>query len=792
MRRSLFWVAVLAIVVTGSNALAESRLSFEYDWQSLQSAGIPSNSKRFVSGTSLSSLSSRGLREISHLQFLVLSGQVDSVMVNRSEPFSVESAKIESEHAVTTFSGDDIRGEDYYRQAIDTYSMRDREINPAQIIESKTNVGGKELLTVGVKTIDQCQPQLSATGFGKIALVFYGSDDLQVEQITDARELMQLAAEESRDCVLSGSAAKVTGDSYPEYLIITNDDLAPAFQPLLRWKSIKGLASGIIRMNQVLAISYGVDDAEKLRNFLIEMYNNGTRYVLLGGDETVVPVRYAFPSNTTSMPTLDILQLCDLYYGDVNGNWDVDGDGVYGEPTQDSPDLNAELLVGRLPVCTPAQVTDYVSKLITYEQNPHNGDYAYLNKSLFVAADQMRDYGGGVGQHTLLAQSMPAQVISDTTDLIEAPTGFADNPSYPLAANSTAKLGDGWGIISLLIHGRGDGWIIRSNQYNQWPKSFILTATGTDDGHGYMSNIRSNGMPGLVYSVGCNNGAFDLDLPPFPSANPTVATAFLTKPDGGAVVFVGYSRWGWVTTSWQIEQAFLDYLYNTNANPAEALRYVKLQYSYYRDECYGLNLDGDPEMKIWTTLPQTMTLSVPQSLPAGAGEFEVTVRSGSTPVAGALVSVVKNDSIATQLLTDASGKVTMPIEYSVSDTFKVYAFKAGYATATQRLNPQLVLGTDDDVQLPKAFEVFQNYPNPFNPATTIAFQTDRTGDVTLEIFNILGEKVKTAMAEPLAAGRHEVSWDGSDDSGVPVSSGVYFARIRTEDQSAIVKMCLMK
>ena len=110
----------------------------------------------------------------------------------------------------------------------------------------------------------------------------------------------------------------------------------------------------------------------------------------------------------------------------------------------------------------------------------------------------------------------------------------------------------------------------------------------------------------------------------FPSANPCVATAFLAKPDGGAVAFVGYSRWGWVSTSWRLEQAFLDYLYNVNNNPAEALRYSKLQLTYYRDHCYGLNLAGDPEMKIWTDAPRPLTVPVPDALPDGAIGIEVT------------------------------------------------------------------------------------------------------------------------------------------------------------------------
>ncbi len=728
-----------------------------------------------------------------YLQFVVERGGVDSVLVIRSEPYSWgKMVNPQEEMAVTTFSGDDSHMSDFYGNELAGYLAHEREQNAPRVIESRTLIGGREVLTIGVTPFDIDSVSGQATGFADISVEFWGSENLLVNQLSSVEQLMQLTQMETEGRMSKSIVSTALSSAAPEYLIVTGQALVDAFAPLAEWKTLKGLTAQTVTMDEVLAVSTGIDDAEKLRNFLIEKYNSGTRYVLLGGDETVVPIRYAFAANTSSMPTVDLLQICDLYFADINGVWDVDGDGVYGEPMQDSADLNAELLVGRLPFCTPEQVTAYVSKLIKYEQNPNNGDYAYLNKSLFIAADQMRDYGSGVGEHVLLAQSLPAYVVSDTTDLVEAPTGIADNPSYPLASSSISKLSEGWGIMSLLIHGRVDGWVVRSNRYNQWPKSLILTAAGVDDGHGFLPNIPSNGMPGLVYSIGCNNGAFDMDTPPFPSANPSVVTAFLAKPDGGAVAFVGYSRWGWVATSWQVEQAFLDYLYNVNNNPAEALRYAKLQSTYYRDECYGLNYGGDPEMKIWTDAPHTLSLSLPEALPDGASGFEVTVNADSSPLAGALITVMNGDLIVAQLQTDGEGIATIPIEYNVVDTFKVFAYSAGFATAAKQLNPQLVLETDDDVTLPRQFALYQNYPNPFNPTTVIAFEVDRPATVTLEIYNILGEKVRTAMYSQVIVGHHQVEWDGTSASGQPVSSGVYFAKLQMDDRSEVVKMCLMK
>ncbi len=732
------------------------------------------------------------INHLQFVQFVVERGRADSVSVLRSNPFSWGGVVIDKEEAVTTFSGDDDHATDYYENELMNYLSRERELNAPRVLESRTIVGDREVLTIAVIPFEIDSISGEATGFADIGVKFWGTDDLLVRQIGSAEELIQLTREVAEDHLKGPRILSALGAETPEYLIVTGEALVDAFAPLAEWKTMKGLTVEIVPVEEILTASAGIDDAEKLRNFLIEKYNAGTRYVLLGGDESVVPIRYAFASNTSSMPAVNLLQICDLYFADVNGVWDVDGDGVYGEPTQDSADLNAELLVGRLPLCTSEQVSAYVSKLIKYEQNPNDGDYAYLNKSLFVAADQMRDYSDGVGEHVLLAQSLPAHVMCDTTELIEAPSGIADDPSYPSASPSISKLSEGWGIVSLLIHGRIDGWVIRSNRYNEWPKSFILTAEGTDDTHGFLPNCPSNGMPGLVYSIGCNNAAFDMDTPPFPSVNPSVATAFIAKPNGGAVAFVGYSRWGWVATSWRIEQAFFDCLYTTSNNPAEALRYAKLQFTYFRDECYGLNFYGDPTMKIWTDEPQSLSLTVPEQLPDGTSGFEVSVNTGSLPAAGALITVIHSDSIVAQLQTDGDGVAVVPVEYDAADSFKVFAYQEGFATACKELNPQLVLGTDDEVTLPRRFELHQNYPNPFNPTTVIAFDVDRPATVTLEIYNVLGQRVKTAVETEVAAGRYEIEWNGTNDAGQPVGSGVYFTKLRTDSRCETIKMCLMK
>ncbi len=85
-----------------------------------------------------------------------------------------------------------------------------------------------------------------------------------------------------------------------------------------------------------------------------------------------------------------------------------------------------------------------------------------------------------------------------------------------------------------------------------------------------------------------------------------------------------------------------------------------------------------------------------------------------------------------------------------------------------------------------------NYPNPFNPETTIAFDLPRSGEVKLSIYNTRGQLIKTLVDDRLNAGSHEFLWDGKDQSGSINSSGVYFYRIETQEQSVSRRMILLK
>jgi hypothetical protein len=95
-------------------------------------------------------------------------------------------------------------------------------------------------------------------------------------------------------------------------------------------------------------------------------------------------------------------------------------------------------------------------------------------------------------------------------------------------------------------------------------------------------------------------------------------------------------------------------------------------------------------------------------------------------------------------------------------------------------------------QLPEKFELLQNFPNPFNPETTIAFNLPETGHVRLLIYNSLGEVIKTLIDEQKTGGYHQVNWNGTDDNGLAVASGVYMYKIAAASFSTIKKAILIR
>jgi len=248
--------------------------------------------------------------------------------------------------------------------------------------------------------------------------------------------------------------------------------------------------------------------------------------------------------------------------------------------------------------------------------------------------------------------------------------------------------------------------------------------------------------------------------------------------------------------------------------------YVAPQISHDQPNIWLLGTEGQCEFKLDssnTSVERALILSSP---------FPV-VRTGLNPNA---VQAGQAHSLSVYPATSVSGANQVVIRYDDADlqlsesdkgdesTLGVYRW-AGVSTGWQSIGgtvdtaaneiyaaipmagvyaaftSTIITDVRDDghgENLPYRFELSQNYPNPFNPTTTIEYSVPSRTDVRIEIFNVLGQKVRTLVNESKAAGSYRVEWNGFDHSGNPVSTGVYLYRFQAGDVVQTKKMLLIK
>ncbi|MBN2010442.1 T9SS type A sorting domain-containing protein [candidate division KSB1 bacterium] len=110
--------------------------------------------------------------------------------------------------------------------------------------------------------------------------------------------------------------------------------------------------------------------------------------------------------------------------------------------------------------------------------------------------------------------------------------------------------------------------------------------------------------------------------------------------------------------------------------------------------------------------------------------------------------------------------------------------------AIKQINPTTAVAAN--TQTPLQFTLMQNYPNPFNSSTTFSFLLNHESRVTLQVYDVLGTVITTLVDNKLSAGQHQYIWNSTDDSGMPVASGLYLYTLKTETQQQTQKLLLIK
>lgn len=441
-----------------------------------------------------------------------------------------------------------------------------------------------------------------------------------------------------------------------EYVIITDPGYATSFQPLVDWKTKKGVPATMVWAGWIDATYAGEDTQARIRAFIRDAHDTwGAVWFLLGSDIQVVPARraYAMTCGAGAHPDEDAIG-CDLYYADLDGTWNADGDETYGE-VADLVDLYPDVFVGRSPVWTNAQVQVFVSNVVNYERAPPPGEQLDMLMAAEVLwTDPFTD--SGVSLNLIDREFVPPR-FDPVTKLYET----LGNESVESVVDA---LNDGKGLF---LHA-GHAW---------------YTVMGCGDGFlgwGDVDGLTNAGGRPIVYSIGCWPAAFDL------TGDECIAEHFLWNPNGGAVAFIGNSRYGWGSPGNPaygysdrfmhefFRVLFVEGIRNAGACLATAkAAFVPLSQAenVYRWHQYEVNLLGDPEMPIWTDEPAVMTVTHPDTVVAGSSVVDVAAWTAQGPVEDALVCLMNGDDLYARGRTGSEGTVALPVMTGAPDSIDV-------------------------------------------------------------------------------------------------------------------------
>ncbi|MFH1100489.1 MAG: C25 family cysteine peptidase [Methanobacteriota archaeon] len=413
-------------------------------------------------------------------------------------------------------------------------------------------------------------------------------------------------------------------DTRYEYVIITSSAYQDVFERLLEWKSTRGLytpyrnlscklvsVEDIVRNTTFWVNGFWGDGGDEnhfndtscqIRNFIKMAYRNwSTTYVLLGGDaeEPVIPHRgmYVYTMNQSFYSDYDIP--CDMYYACLDGSWDADEDGIFGEtpwpypgdPPEDfesgdngeEADFYAEISIGRAPVDSVAEANHFVNKTIAYEYTVTHDD-SYVQKALMIGPRSDSRTERGTSKDAVLG-IIPHYTVTRV---------YTRDHTFNQTRIFT-ELNQGTHIVSYSGHANNHG----------------CEGVTVQTAH-QLTNTRYC----LFYSGGCYSAAFDNRDFYGEYTTDALGEEFVVA-SGGAFAYIGNSRYGWYEPGTiegkndRFERSFFRTLMEFSAHHQPTNLGVALQQSkesegvqdcYDRWTQYTLNLLGDPETQIQMNL----------------------------------------------------------------------------------------------------------------------------------------------------------------------------------------------
>lgn len=470
--------------------------------------------------------------------------------------------------------------------------------------------------------------------------------------------------------------APPTDPNEVQYLLITNDTLLSAFQPLLDWKTKKGVPAQALTTSYIDSHYEGASQPLRIKAAIKDYYENrGTIWVALGGGISIVPT-YKCYGHISANPE-DATIPTDMFYAGLDSmDWNGDGDSkpceTLGDGGGDTIDLTPEVFVGRFPVATAAEATIVVNKSIAYEKNTPASGFV---KNMVLIGNRM--WNTGDAQAKLEGEWNDAiapywdgthnEFFDTYTDLVSPPLSPTDK--RVTSANVSSVLNSNkYNFVDFATHGSTSSLALQVGSFN-------ATAARALNNSNYF----------FLSSIACDISWFD-------KTNDTgLAKAFLVAPSGGAIGVFSASRVGWEDLggahgpSGRYDMEFYKDLLTGQpvTHPQRMGAVVALAKTAFIGETGSnsqmrwnqMNLDllGDPELPLYTQDPSTFNPAFDTTIPLGPQYYAV-----ETGAPYATVALSKGSEVYEYGNADASGHFETVINPSTEGTLNVTITKINY------------------------------------------------------------------------------------------------------------------
>ncbi len=461
-----------------------------------------------------------------------------------------------------------------------------------------------------------------------------------------------------------------SSDSY-DLLFITPSSYEASFDTLVNFYAPRGLKAKVATCEDIYATMSGSDNAEKIRNYIIQEYQEkGIQHLTLGGDVEYVPYRGFYCGVQSSSWYEDSNIPSDLYYAALDGNWNNDGDARWGEIGED--DLLPEIGVGRMCFSNQTELDAMINKTLQYQQNPVSDE---LNKPLLVGEYLYGDpltYGSDYLELLIGSRNDNGYTTTGIPETQNIQKLYASETSYN-KNTVMQRMNQGSSFIHHVGHANAT--------YTMLFSMSDITNANFDALNGVDHNYA------IIFSHGCICGAFD---------NSDCIGEKMTTIDRLAVAVYMNSRYGWFNEgqtegpSAHLNRELVDAFYDKReAHLGMAYTLARIATAPWvtapgqweegalRWNFYDCNLLGDAAISFWADEAISLTASYADTLALGTDLIEIQI-AGAPNLEGLVCTVMMDTLVYGTAQTNAAGLAEIILDIPLSETGTAHICVSGY------------------------------------------------------------------------------------------------------------------